>query len=68
MQKPLESLYMIISKRINRKTNLRFFRFYNAIIKIEKVHRETGALSLYLHVGKGEAMLQKSRSGSVKNI
>lgn len=45
MQKPLESLYMIISKRINRKTNLRFFRFYNAIIKIEKVHRETGVLS-----------------------
>ena len=44
MQKPLESLYMTISKRINRKTNLRFFRFYNAILKIEKVHRETGAL------------------------
>lgn len=43
MQKPLESLYMTISKRINRKTNLRFFRFYNAILKIEKVHRETGA-------------------------
>ena len=48
MQKPLESLYMTISKRINRKTNLRFFRFYNAILKIEKVHRETGALFLML--------------------